>query len=66
MKIEEVPSAKGGKMNTELKNAVLATDLKAQYDACAKKLIQRYTGTNFDRGSRRISGHVTGRSEAID
>ena len=39
MKIEEVPSAKGGKMNTELKNAVLATDLKAQYDACAKKLL---------------------------
>ena len=26
-------------MNTELKNAVLATDLKAQYDACAKKLL---------------------------
>ena len=39
LKIEEVPSAKGGKMNTELKNAVLATDLKAQYDACAKKLL---------------------------
>ena len=39
MEIEEVPSAKGGKMNTELKNAVLATDLKAQYDACAKKLL---------------------------
>ena len=26
-------------MNTELKSAVLATDLKAQYDACAKKLL---------------------------
>ena len=26
-------------MNTELKNAVLATDLRAQYDACAKKLL---------------------------
>ena len=26
-------------MNTELKNDVLATDLKAQYDACAKKLL---------------------------
>ena len=39
LKIEEVPSAKGGKMNTELKNAVLATDLKAQYDACAKRLL---------------------------
>ena len=26
-------------MNTELKNAVLATDLKAQYDACTKKLL---------------------------
>ena len=26
-------------MNTELKNTVLATDLKAQYDACAKKLL---------------------------
>ena len=26
-------------MNTELKKAVLATDLKAQYDACAKKLL---------------------------
>ena len=26
-------------MNTDLKNAVLATELKAQYDACAKKLL---------------------------
>ena len=26
-------------MNTELKNAILATDLKAQYDAYAKKLL---------------------------
>ena len=26
-------------MNTELKNAVLATDLKAQYDACAKNCL---------------------------
>ena len=55
-------------MNTELKNAVLATDLKAQYDACAKKTawLQRHTGANLDRGSRRISKDVTGRSETID
>ena len=26
-------------MNTELKNAVLSTDIKAQYDECAKKLL---------------------------
>ena len=26
-------------MNTELKNAVLSTDIKAQYDECVKKLL---------------------------
>ena len=26
-------------MNTELKNTVLSTDIKAQYDECAKKLL---------------------------
>lgn len=26
-------------MNTELKNVVLSTDIKAQYDECVKKLL---------------------------
>ena len=30
-------------MNTDLKNAVLATELKAQYDACAKKCLATKT-----------------------
>ena len=55
-------------MNTELKNAVLATDLKAQYDACAKKLLgyKDILARILIEASRRISKDVTGRSETID
>ena len=55
-------------MNTELKNAVLATDLKAQYDACAKKLLgykdilaQILIGTLEDYYKCRSSEKRTGR-----
>ena len=47
-------------MNTDLKNAVLATELKAQYDACAKKLL------GYKDILARISKDVTRRSETID
>lgn len=38
-------------MNTELKNAVKAADLKAQYDARVKRLVghKRVLGTDFDQ-----------------
>ena len=55
-------------MNTELKNAVLATDLKAQYDACAKKLLgyKDILAQILIGAGRRISKDVPGRSETID
>ena len=37
-------------MNTELKNAVKAADLKAQYDARVKRLVgKKSSGTDFDQ-----------------